>query len=149
VLGTPAELAAALAISIPQLRWLAFHSEVATRVHYTSFTVPKKSGGTRTLSAPHRKLAAAQQWGLANIVGKLPVEPPAHGFIAGRSIVSNARPHAQRAVVVNMDLEGFFPNITFPRVRSVFQRIGYSPAVATILALLCTECPRKQVEYAN
>jgi len=42
-----------------------------------------------------------------------------------------------------------FPSITFPRVRSVFQRLGYSPAVATILALLCTECPRKQVEYAG
>ena len=51
--------------------------------------------------------------------------------------------------MVNLDLEGFFPNITFPRVRSVFQRLGYSPAVATILALVCTECPRKQVEYAG
>jgi retron-type reverse transcriptase len=48
-----------------------------------------------------------------------------------------------------MDLEGFFPNITFPRVRSVFQRLGYSPAAATILALLCTECPRRPVEYAG
>src|SRR5205085_2675717 len=64
-----------------------------------------------------------------------------------RSILSNARPHAGRAVVVNMDLEAFFPSITFPRVRSVFQRLGYSPAVATVLALLCTECPRRQVEY--
>jgi len=50
-------------------------------------------------------------------------------------------------VLVNLDLEGFFPSIGFPRVRSVFQRLGYSPAVATILALLCTECPRKPVEY--
>ena len=32
-------------------------------------------------------------------------------------------------------------------MRSVFQRAGYSPAVATILALLCTECPRRVVEY--
>src|SRR5205807_4648728 len=46
-----------------------------------------------------------------------------------------------------MDLEGFFPCIGFPRIRSVFQRLGYSPAVATLLALLCTECPRQRVEY--
>jgi retron-type reverse transcriptase len=46
-----------------------------------------------------------------------------------------------------MDLEAFFPSITFPRIRSVFHRLGYSPAVATILALLCTECPRRRVEY--
>jgi retron-type reverse transcriptase len=147
VLSTPAELAGALGVSIAQLRWLSYHTEVASRVHYVSFTVPKKSGGTRTLSAPHRKLARVQQWIFENIVSKLPVEPPAHGFLTGRSIVTNARPHAGQALVVNMDLEGFFPSIVFPRVRSVFQRLGYSPAVATILALLCTECPRRPVEY--
>jgi retron-type reverse transcriptase len=146
-LATPAHLAAALGLSIPRLRWLAFHGEVATRVHYVSFSVPKKSGGKRTLSAPHRTLAAAQRWILANIVAKLPVEAPAHGFLPGRSIVTNALPHSGKTVVVNMDLEDFFPSITFPRVRSVFQRLGYSPAVATILALLCTECPRKPLEY--
>jgi retron-type reverse transcriptase len=147
VLSTPAELAAALGLSIPQLRWLAFHTEVAARVHYVSFTIPKKSGGVRTLSAPHRKLAAAQAWVFQNIVGRLPVEQPAQGFIPGRSTLTNARQHAAKAVVVNMDLEAFFPGITFPRVRSVFQRLGYSPAVATVLALLCTECPRRPVEY--
>src|SRR5262249_32176 len=147
ILSTPTELAAALGLSVPRLRWLAFHTEVAARVHYVSFTVPKKSGGTRTLSAPHRTLGAAQKWIWANIVNKLAVEAPAHGFLPGRSILSNAKIHAGQGVVVNMDLEGFFPSITFPRVRSVFHRAGYSPAVATILALLCTECPRRPVEY--
>jgi retron-type reverse transcriptase len=147
VLSTPADLARAMDISIPRLRWLSYHTVVASRVHYVTFTVPKKSGGTRTLSAPHRKLARAQKWILEQILNKLPVEPPAHGFLPGRSIVTNARLHAGRPVVLNMDLEGFFPSIVFPRVRSVFQRLGYSPAVATILALLCTECPRRQVEY--
>lgn len=147
VLATPAELAAGLGLSIPRLRWLAFHTEVASRVHYVQFTVPKKSGGTRTLSAPHRTLAAAQRWLFEHIVARLPVEAPAHGFRSGRSTLSNAQPHVGKAVVVNLDLENFFPSITFPRVRSVFQRLGYSPAVATILALLCTECPRQVVEY--
>jgi RNA-directed DNA polymerase len=147
VLATPADVAKALGLSIPKLRWLAFHTEVTPRVHYVNFSVPKKSGGTRLLSAPHRILATAQQWILENILSKLPVESPAHGFTAGKSILTNAQPHVRKAVVVNMDLEGFFPNITFPRVRSVFHRLGYSPAVATILALLCTECPRKQVAY--
>jgi hypothetical protein len=38
--------------------------------------------------------------------------------------------------------ETFFPSIGFARVRHLFQRIGYSGAVSTLLALLCTECPR-------
>ncbi len=145
VMSTPAELARALGLPVSRLRWLAFHAEVATRTHYIQFTIPKKSGGQRTLSAPHRSLALAQRWIFEQIVSKLPAEPAAHGFLPGRSILTNARPHAGRAVVVNLDLEGFFPSIGFPRVRKVFERIGYSPAVSTILALLCTECPRKTV----
>ncbi len=147
LLSTPAELAEALSLQIPRLRWLAFHTEVATRIHYVQFTVPKRSGGTRMLSAPHRSLAAAQRWILHEILAKLPVESSAHGFIAGRSILSNATPHAKQAIVVNTDLENFFPSVGFPRVRRLFQTVGYSPAVATILALLCTECPRKLVHY--
>jgi retron-type reverse transcriptase len=149
VLSTPADVAAAMGIPVPQLRWLAFHAEVATRIHYVHFQVPKRSGGTRTLSAPHRKLAAAQHWVRKEVLDKLPVETPAHGFVAGRSILTNARPHVGKAVLVNMDLEGFFPSIGWVRVRSVFGRLGYSPAVATILALLCTECPREPVVYAG
>jgi retron-type reverse transcriptase len=147
VLHTPAELAAALGLSVPRLRWLCFHTEVATRIHYVQFEVPKRSGGTRTLSAPHQTLAAAQRWVLTQVLEKLPVEPAAHGFVPGRSIVTNAQPHSQKAVVVNLDLEGFFPSIGFARVRHLFRLLGYSGAVATLLALLCTECPRTRVVY--
>ena len=103
-LSSPAELAEALGLSVPRLRWLAFHAEAATRVHYVTFEVPKKSGGTRFLSAPHRSLASAQRWILDRIVGHLAAEPEAHGFLHGRSILTNATPHAGRSVVVNMDL---------------------------------------------
>ena len=146
-LSTPAELAEALGLSVSRLRWLAFHAEAATRVHYVTFEVPKKSGGTRTLSAPHRSLASAQRWILDRIVGHLPAEPEAHGFLHGRSILTNASPHAGQCVVVNMDLKNFFPSVGYRRVRSVFRRLGYSPSVATILALLGTECPRRPVIY--
>ena len=146
-LSTPAELAEALGLSVSRLRWLAFHAEAATRVHYVTFEVPKKGGGARKLSAPHRSLAATQRWILDRIVAMLAAEPEAHGFLPGRSILTNATPHAGRAVVVNMDLENFFPSVGFRRVRSVFRRLGYSPSVATILALLCTECPRRPVVY--
>jgi hypothetical protein len=148
-LSTPAELAEALGLTVSKLRWLAFHAEAATRVHYVSFEVPKKSGGTRTLKTPHRTLALAQRWVFEKIVGALPVEPEAHGFVTGRSILTNAQVHAGRAVVVNLDLEDFFPSVGFRRVRAVFRRLGYSPSVATVLALLCTECPRRTVEYAG
>src|SRR5262245_846107 len=147
VLHTPADLATALGLTIPRLRWLAFHTDVATRIHYVHFTVPKKSGGTRTLSAPHKTLGQAQRWIFNNIVRRLGVDISVHGFVPGRNIVSNARPHTGRAVLVNFDLADFFPSVHFVRVRSVFARLGYSGAVATLLALLCTDCPRREVRY--
>lgn len=147
VLSTPSDLAAAMNVTVSQLRWLAFHTDAATLIHYVQFDIPKKTGGTRTLAAPHAKLAAAQEWILANVLAKLPTEEAAHGFVPGRSTVTNALPHAGKDVVVNVDLEAFFPSIRFSRVRHFFRRLGYSGAVATLLALVCTECPRRKVAY--
>lgn len=147
VLATATDVATALNLPIPRLRWLAFHSEAATVTHYVRFQVPKKSGGMRELSAPHCDMATTQQWILMHILEKIPTHDAAHGFVPGRSTMSNAVPHVGRAVVVNLDLKDFFPSITFPRVKGIFQDLGYSPAVATILGLLCTECPRRKIEY--
>jgi retron-type reverse transcriptase len=146
VLVTPADVAAALGIPVPRLRWLCHHNEAATRIHYVYFEVPKRSGGTRLLSAPHQQLGAAQQWIFEHVLSKLPTEAPAHGFVRGRSTVSNATPHLGQDVVVNLDLRDFFPSISWRRVRGLFAHLGYSPAAATVLALLCTEAPRRAVE---
>ena len=149
VLATPADVATALSLAIPRLRWLAFHSEAPTRTHYVRFTAPKKSGGLRELAAPHRDLAHCQRWILQNILAKVPVHELAHGFVPGRSTVSNAGRHVGQAVVVNVDLTDFFPTISFRRVKGVFQQLGYSPAAATLLALLATEAPRRAVQYGG
>jgi RNA-directed DNA polymerase len=149
VLATPADVATALNLSIPRLRWLAFHSDASPITHYVRFTIPKRGGGVRVLFAPHRQLATTQQWILENILSKVPTHAAAHGFVRGRSTVTNAADHVARDIVANCDLTDFFPTITFGRVRGIFQLLGYSPAVATILALLCTECPRRLVTYAG
>ncbi len=143
ILAAPSDIATALGLTIGRLRWLAFHSEAARVTHYVRFTVPKRSGGTRELAAPHASIAAAQTWILRELLDRLPVHAAAHGFARGRSTVTNAAPHAGRAVVVNADLKDFFPSITFPRVRGALRGLGYSPAAATVLALLATEAPRR------
>jgi retron-type reverse transcriptase len=147
VYATPADLAQAMQLTIPRLRWLAFHADAAMVSHYIRFTIPKKSGGVRQLAAPHRDLAAAQEWILESILRKVPAHEAAHGFVTDRSTVTNAAPHVGHRIVLNTDLKDFFPTITFPRVRGAFQQFGYSPAAATIMALICTECPRRVVEF--
>ncbi len=149
VLATPADVAEALGLSIPRLRWLAFHSEASMRTHYVRFTVPKRSGGTRELASPHRDLRRCQRWILGSVLDKLTVHEAAHGFVRGRSTLTGAAVHAGSEVLVNTDLKDFFPSITFPRVMGLFRAVGYSPAVATIFALLSTESPRRTVDYAG
>ncbi len=132
-------LAQALGLTLGQLRALCYTRTASTTSHYVRFALPKKTGGTRLISAPLPRLKAAQAWVLANVLEKVPVHEAAHGFRAGRSIVSNARPHVGAGVVVNLDLKDFFPTVQYPRVKGVFSRLGYSEATATMLALLCTE----------
>lgn len=142
--STPMDVALALQISIPRLRWLAFHHPASKVAHYTAFSVPKKSGGQRLLASPKRGIRAAQTWILKNVLDKVAPHVAAHGFVASRSTLTNAMPHVGKEVVLNTDLEDFFPSITFPRVKGIFEELGYSPAVATIFALICTESPRRR-----
>lgn len=142
-LATASDVARVFGLTIPRLRWLAFHSESTTVSHYIFFTVPKKTGGVRRLSAPHRDLAAAQRKIYQEILLRLPTHANAHGFVPGRSILTNAQPHVGAKVVVNLDLKDFFPSIVFPRIRGILTATGFSPCAATILALICTEAPRQ------
>ncbi len=138
-LADAAQLADAMGITVAELRFLGFHREVARTHHYHSFTLPKKTGGERQISAPMPRLKRAQYWVLDNILAKVPAHGAAHGFLAGRSIVSNAAPHAGHDVVINLDVKDFFPSIAFGRIKGVFQHLGYGEAMATLLALLCSE----------
>lgn len=140
------DLAQAMGIGLGELRFLAWHRDVSSVSHYQRFTMPKKSGGERHISAPMPRLKRAQYWVLDNILAKMPVHEAAHGFMPGRSILTNAAPHVGRDVVINLDLKDFFPSIGMRRVRGVFRQLGYSSQVASLLALVCTEAPTDEVQ---
>jgi RNA-directed DNA polymerase len=138
-------LAKALELSIPRLRWLVYHREVDTGTHYHRWLVPKRDGGTRLISAPKPDLKRAQTWIARTITERLPVHGAAHGFLAGRSTVTNAAVHLGADIVIKLDLRDFYPSVTLPRVKGVFRKAGYGEQVATVLALLCTEPPREEL----
>lgn len=145
-LASAGELAGALGLAMPRLRWLVFHREVDSGTHYHRWHVPKRDGGLRLISAPKRELKAAQRWIARNITEHLPIHGAAHGFVAGRSTVSNAAVHAGARVVIKLDLKDFYPTITQPRVKGLFRKAGYGEQVATVLSMLCTEAPREVLE---
>ncbi|WP_143544170.1 reverse transcriptase family protein [Rhodopirellula sp. MGV] len=147
ILHTTTELADAMGIQLSQLRWLAFHDDVASSTHYVEFDIPKRAGGVRRLSAPLPRLAEAQRWIYSQILRGMPVDDCVHGFVPGRGTATGAAPHVGQDVILNMDLEDFFPSIGFARIRHTFERLGYSPAVSTVLGLICTEAPRRKVSF--
>jgi RNA-directed DNA polymerase len=132
-------LAEAMKITIGQLRYLSYSRKVSTSSHYKRFTIPKKSGGVRTISSPMMYLKNAQHWILENILYKLNIHEKAHGFVPKKSILTNAQPHIGKEFIINIDLKNFFPTITYKRVKGVFRGMGYSEQMSTIFALLCTE----------
>ena len=51
-IDNPAQLAERLELSIPELRWLAYHREAAQHIHYQRFTIAKRDGSdSRDLGA--------------------------------------------------------------------------------------------------
>lgn len=145
VLKDAEEIAKATGLELETLRFLAFSRDVSTSSNYIDFEIKKKTGGVRKISAPKPSLKLAQYWILEQLLEKVSIGEVVHGFCKERSIVTNATPHIGRFVVVNIDLEDFFPTITYPRVKGLFKALGYSESAATVFALLCTESEREEV----
>ncbi len=139
------DLSSKMGINLKELRFLTYTQKLSTRRDYVHFQMAKKTGGFREISAPKPKLKRLQYWILENILNKVAVSEKAHGFVAKRSIVSNAKPHIAKAVVINCDLENFFPTLTYARVKGFFSSLGYSSELATIFAMLTTEAEQKEV----
>lgn len=139
-------LAQSMALSVSELRFLTYTRKVSRHTHYKRFFIAKKTGGQRLISAPMPRLKQAQHWILNQVLDKVALHSGAHGFRHERNILSNAAPHANRGLVINLDLKDFFPSVSYPRVWGIFRSLGYSPSVSTIFALLCSEPDIEEVE---
>jgi RNA-directed DNA polymerase len=135
----PGDLSKWLDLPEAELREWLKNAPLWTRGYdYTRFTLPKRRGGVRTIEAPSEKLKTLQRRVLHRLLNPLPVHPAATGFVPGRSIVDNARPHAGRGVVINIDLADFFPSLTAERVTTAFRALGWNADAAAILSRICT-----------
>lgn len=111
------------------------------RGRYTQFTIKKKSGGERQITAPRSQTF---RWLLryVNEIFKAMYQPSpyAMGFTEGRSVVDNASRHRGMHYVFNIDLKDFFPSIEQPRVwkRLQLEPFNFPQPVANVLAGLCS-----------
>jgi retron-type reverse transcriptase len=111
---------------------------IRTDSFYREFSIPKRNGGERIISAPYPSLLSCQKWIVTNITSKIPVHESAHGFVSQHSIVSNAEPHLGCNWLLKIDIKDFFPSINIRRIVWIFKQCGYTRDVSFFLARLCT-----------
>ena len=126
-----------LEVTYPTLVYHLFR--VPEHRRYKEFWLRKRTGGLRRIESPQTHLKILQQ--KLSAVLALVYEPRrcVHGFVKGKSIVTNAERHTGKEWVLSVDLHDFFPSINFGRVRGLFMAKPYSlpdPA-ATVLARIC------------
>ena len=109
-----------------------------TTAFYRSYEIPKRSGGVRVIKVPYPSLLCVQRWILKEILQREELPESVHGFRAGRSIVTNARPHLGKRCVLKLDIRDFFPTIKLARVLAVFSNLGYGRRLSWAMARLCT-----------
>lgn len=131
---------AADALEVPehQLTYILYTRSRAP--FYTTFTIPKKSGGERIIHAPKGSMEILQRKVLYILERHYRPLHCVNGFVSNGGIVKNAEAHTKCRFVVNVDLEDFYGSIHFGRVRGVLQRKPWHlpPKVATVLAHIVT-----------
>jgi RNA-directed DNA polymerase len=133
-----ADVASLLGLPLRELTWWVWALREDRRYDY--FEIARRDGSPpRQIHAPIKPIKDIQQR-LSKLLSDC-YEPPVnvHGFVRGRSPMSNARLHQRQQWVLRLDLADFFPSIHFGRVRGLFRAypFDYPADVATLLAQIC------------
>jgi RNA-directed DNA polymerase len=100
-----------MALNIFNMPYESISKIIYPKPKYKQFVLAKKSGGYRIIDAPNFHLKDLQRKFLEFLLKKID-KPKAcvHGFVQGRSIVSNAEAHCSKktSFVLNVDLKDFF-----------------------------------------
>lgn len=83
------------------------------RAHVKIFRIDKRSGGSREIFHPSKKLKTIQYWLIHSVFNHMPVHDASMAYRDGISILHNAKMHRSSRFFLKMDLEDFFPSISF------------------------------------
>jgi RNA-directed DNA polymerase len=93
-------------LSAKLLNWYA--STASKR--YKIYTIPKRTGGVRTIEHPSRQIKALQRILIKILFEKFPIHHAATAYRKGSSIKKNALIHINSNFTLHVDLESFFPS---------------------------------------
>lgn len=135
------DLCSYLQIKVSELNYLLY-SKVSK---YRSYNKKKKHGGVRIIDSPNRQLKYVQRKlksGFEEYYSKNNKFDFVHGFIENKSIRTNAACHVNKKYLLNVDIEDFFPSITFNRIHGLLtssKAFNFPNKVAIMIANLVTK----------
>ncbi len=106
---------------------------------YKKIEIPKKNGNIRSLHSVFGPLKRIQTNTLSYLSSNFKPSKYAHGFVKGRSIITNAKMHINKKIIIRIDIKDFFPSITFARLHGMFQTypFNFSESISTIFSQIC------------
>ena len=112
---------------------------------YKVYTIPKRSGGQRTIAQPAKETKFIQRWLIQNIFNQLPVHECASAYKDGASIKKNADAHKNNNYLTKLDFKDFFPSITSnDLVKHISKYLGNSLGTQDIQDIARVSCIRLQ-----
>ena len=104
---------------------------------YQYFSISKSPNKFRFISTPDHRLKMLQRKISDKLSRIYKPRNPVHGFIADRSVKTNALSHIRRRFVLNIDIKEFFPEITEKRVKGLLNSLGINSHVVDIITTIC------------
>ncbi|MFF4198250.1 reverse transcriptase family protein [Nonomuraea sp. NPDC001831] len=134
------DLAEHAGTSVEVLEWLSSALPVGAGRLYAQRPFRKKHGGIREVFKPEPPFDAISKNLHRSFTDVLSYEAPdhVHGFVRGRSTVSNASHHLAKECVLRIDLEDFFPSISAAMIGTALQAQGYQEKAAELAVSLVT-----------
>ena len=142
---TRQDLATYIGLPLRYLTYVLYEKNTAEM--YRTFEIPKKSGGSRKISAPNSELNEILKKFSVKLYKELKQirkenninQNVSHGFEEGKYFITNASNHTSKKCLLNVDLEDFFGSIHFGRVRGYFNKNKHFDLpieIATMIAQL-------------
>lgn len=134
------DLAQHAGVSVEFLEALSSELRMGAGRLYTRQTARKKHGGIREIFNPNTPFDAITKNLHRSFISQLPYQAPdhVHGFVRGRSTLTNASQHLGKACVLRVDLEDFFPSINSATIKGSLQAQGYEDKAADIAVSIVT-----------
>lgn len=127
-------------LDVPEEAYLPCLYTVSNQIetHYHPVVISKKSGGRRKLLVPDALLRTIQRNLLHHVLEEFQISEFACAYKKGTSIVDNARPHVGAKLVLKLDIQDFFDQITWILVyQNAFPETHFPPAIRKMLTEFC------------